>query len=235
VTTADYVGSELELFAGALNWKNYLRKQMSHYLDGNVLEVGAGIGSFSQLVAADAKRWVCLEPDPGMHAQLLDKIRAGRLPSHCEAVLGGTESIPAPASFDSVLYVDVLEHIEDDRGEMRRALALLRPGGFLVVLAPAHQSLYTPFDKSIGHFRRYSRATLKAVSPRGATLTRLAYLDSVGMLASLANRVLLKQSMPTAKQIAFWDRALVPVSKILDPILFHRVGKSVLGVWRRDA
>ena len=58
------------------------------------------------------------------------------------------------------------------------------------------------------------------------------YLDSIGLLASLANRLLLNQSMPTAAQIKTWDSVLVPCSRVLDPFLFGAVGKSVLGIWR---
>jgi SAM-dependent methyltransferase len=236
MTTAEYAGSELELFADAKNWKAYLQKEISPYLSGDVLEVGAGIGSFTRTAAGGkVRRWVCLEPDHGMHEHLLRLIRDRELPASCEAVLGGTESISTPAGFDTVIYIDVLEHIEDDAGEMRRAIGLVRPGGSLVVMSPAHQWLYTPFDKSIGHFRRYNRRTLAAASPPGASLTRLDYLDAAGLLASLGNRFLLRSAMPTQKQITFWDRLLVPVSRGLDGLLFHRVGKSVLGVWRRDS
>jgi 2-polyprenyl-3-methyl-5-hydroxy-6-metoxy-1,4-benzoquinol methylase len=235
VTTAEYAGSELDLFADARNWKAYLRKEIAPYLSGDVLEVGAGIGSFTRTAAGgNARRWVCLEPDPGMHDRLQRLIRDGGLPASCTAVLGGTESISTPASFDAVLYVDVLEHIDDDAAEMRRALGLLRPGGRLVVMSPAHQWLYTPFDKSIGHFRRYTRRTLAAVGPPGASLTRLRYLDSAGLLASLGNKLLLRSAMPTRRQIAFWDRVLVPMSRGIDVLVFHSIGKSVLGVWRRD-
>ena len=64
--------------------------------------------------------------------------------------------------FDTILYMDVFEHIEDDRAELERAAAQLAPDGHLIVLAPAHQWLFTPFDESIGHYRRYSRRTLEA-------------------------------------------------------------------------
>lgn len=235
MTTTAYVGSELELFADARNWKAYLRRQIAPHLGQDVLEVGAGIGSFARAAAGEStRRWVCLEPDPGMHAELARMIRDHELPACCEAMLGGVESVPDSASFDSVVYIDVLEHIEDDADELRRALRLLRAGGALVVMSPAHQSLYSGFDKSIGHFRRYSKTTLSKLTPPGASLVRLIYLDSAGLLASLANRVLLRQAMPTHAQVAFWDRVLVRISMALDPILLRRIGKSVLGVWRRD-
>ncbi len=103
------------------------------------------------------------------------------------------------------------------------------------MLSPAHPWLYTPFDASIGHYRRYTRQSLRAAGPAGLRLTRLAYLDSAGMLASLGNRLLLQSAMPTPAQIGFWDRFLVPVSYLTDRLTGHRVGKSILGVWTRPS
>jgi len=103
------------------------------------------------------------------------------------------------------------------------------------VLSPAHEFLFTPFDTAIGHFRRYSRASLRASAPDTLRTEKLVYLDAAGMLASAANRLLLQSSMPTERQILTWDRLLVPISRLVDPIFAGRIGKSVLGVWRKDA
>jgi hypothetical protein len=99
------------------------------------------------------------------------------------------------------------------------------------VLAPAHASLYTAFDRAIGHFRRYSTHALRAIAPAGLSERKLVYLDSCGALASLGNRFLLRSAMPTERQILTWDRLLVPCSRWLDPLLLHKAGKSVLAVW----
>ena len=109
----------------------------------------------------------------------------------------------------------------------------IKPGGYLVVLSPAHPFLYTPFDQAIGHYRRYTRDSLLALNPPGLEVAQMRYLDSAGMLASLGNRLVLKQSMPTRRQIAFWDKFLVRVSTVSDSLLGFRLGKSVLGVWRK--
>jgi hypothetical protein len=61
------------------------------------------------------------------------------------------------------------------------------------------------------------------------------YMDSVGMAASLANKVLLKKNMPTLNQIKTWDQFIVPVSRVIDPLLGWRLGKSVIGIWQRSA
>jgi hypothetical protein len=135
--------------------------------------------------------------------------------------------------FDTLLYMDVIEHIEDDRGELSRAAEWLRPGGHLIILVPAHQWLYTPFDRAIGHFRRYTRTTLRRAGPAGLDLVRLIYLDSIGLLASLGNRMILNRSLPNPNQIALWDKVMVPLSKIVDPLIAYSFGKSVLGVWRK--
>ena len=229
-----YVGDELDLFSAAVHWKAYFRRRIAPYLGQEVLEVGAGLGGTTRaLCRGDERRWVCLEPDPGLAARLAAEQAAGRLPGCCEVVVGTLDDQLEADQFDSVLYMDVLEHIEGDRAEMVQAARRVRPGGHVVALSPAHQWLYTPFDKSIGHCRRYSKATLKAITPDGLDLVWLGYLDSVGFFASLANKMLLQQSMPTPKQIAFWDRVLVRMSEWVDPVLGFGAGKSVLAIWRR--
>jgi hypothetical protein len=131
------------------------------------------------------------------------------------------------------VYIDVLEHIEKDAAELRLAAEFLAPEGHLIVLGPAHQWLFTPFDEAIGHFRRYSKKSLAAVAPPLCRCIKLAYLDSVGLLASCGNRVVLNRSMPTVRQINFWDKWMVPCSRVLDGLLGHTVGKSILGVWQK--
>jgi SAM-dependent methyltransferase len=232
-----YVGSELDLFAAATTWKGYFRRRVRPFLGREVLEVGAGHGGTTRVLVeaarADTVRWVGLEPDPALAGRLAKAIADGELPAYCEARVGTLEQVDD--TFDTLLYMDVLEHIEDDRAELARAASRLKPGGHVVVLSPAHPWLFTPFDRAIGHYRRYTRQTLRDAAPdeAGLELARLDYLDSVGMLASLGNRLVLGQSMPTPKQIAVWDRLMVPLSKLVDPLTGYRLGKSVLGVWRK--
>jgi hypothetical protein len=108
----------------------------------------------------------------------------------------------------------------------------LAPGGRLIVVAPAHRWLYSAFDAAIGHHRRYTRHSLARVVPPELERVTVRYLDSVGLLASAANRLLLRRSLPTQPQIAVWDRLMVPLSRRLDPLIAFALGKSVLGIWR---
>jgi SAM-dependent methyltransferase len=224
----EYPGSELGLFEKAVRWKRYWRTHIAPFIHGSVLEAGAGIGSNTQLLASLPYRsWTCLEPDAALAAQI-------ELPTGLHRKTVGTIA-DLPGCFDTIVYIDVLEHIEDDAAEMARAAARLNPGGHLIVLAPAHRFLYAPFDAAVGHFRRYCRASLRMAAPAGLREAKLVYLDAAGLIASAANRLLLRQPMPTERQILTWDRLMIPISRVIDPVLGHRLGKSVLGVWQREA
>ena len=236
--TFEYVGDELDVFAHAARWKDYFGSQLRPVIQGDVLEVGAGIGGTAQVLGSSSVRsWTALEPDPRMGEDLERRLRA------CSALFGfsarrshGTiRSLEASPRFDAILYIDVLEHIEDDRGELEQAARRLRPGGKLCVVSPALSWLFSEFDARIGHHRRYSRTTLVALTPPRTRLRWVRYLDSVGLGASLANRFLLRSSTPTRSQIIFWDRLMVPLSRPLDWLLRYRVGRSILAVWERSA
>jgi len=234
--TGAYVGSELDLFAKAIRWKKYFCSTFSRFLKGDVLEVGAGLGGTTEILCDGSQNsWLCLEPDQEMTESIRKKISAGELPACCRAQAGFRSELPESALFDAILYIDVLEHIENDKEEALGAVGHLKTGGHLIVLSPAHQFLYSPFDKAIGHYRRYSLEELRSAIPASLEPVSLRYLDSVGLFASLGNRMLLRQSMPTEDQILFWDRVLIPVSQIVDPILGYQFGKTVVGIWKKGA
>ncbi|HLJ78723.1 MAG TPA: class I SAM-dependent methyltransferase [Acidobacteriaceae bacterium] len=229
-----YVGSELDIFAEALNWKAYWSSHIECWIWGSVLEVGAGIGANTPFLTNSAVgRWVCLEPDQQLIDQLSENIGSSTNGVPHEVVCGTLDSLPYGESFDTILYIDVLEHIEDDAREVRLAAEHLRAGGHLIVLSPAHQWLFAPFDAEIGHFRRYNKASMRRLTPPELQLESLFYLDACGIAASAANQALLRQSMPTREQIRLWDRRIIPVSRLIDPVLAYSVGKSIVGVWRK--
>lgn len=230
----DYVGDELELFADARNWKAYLATAIGPELRGRVLEVGAGLGSTTQVLCSDRiTRWNCLEPDPRMHEKLTETLSRREWPCPVSAQLGTIEDVCATERFDTIIYIDVLEHIADDGLELSRAARYLASGGRMIVLSPAFQFLFSAFDAAIGHHRRYERSALTALSPPGLSLRYCRYLDSVGLMASLVNRVLLRKSLPTRNQIITWDRLMVPLSRSVDPMVGFHFGRSILGVWSK--
>lgn len=229
-----YIGNELELFQHAKNWKKYFGSYLKPYLKGHVLEVGAGMGGTTQhLCDGSQQKWVCLEPDSRLYFELEKKIEGKHLPSCCTAILGTTENISHQEKFDAILYIDVIEHIQNDKSELMRAGNMLSENGLLMVLVPAYQFLFNPFDKAIGHYRRYDKKMLSGAGPLGLEMIKLFYLDSLGLFASVINKYFLKQKYPTLQQVIFWDRFIVQTSRFIDPIVNYSAGKSLIGIWKK--
>jgi 2-polyprenyl-3-methyl-5-hydroxy-6-metoxy-1,4-benzoquinol methylase len=204
------------------------------YLGKQVLEVGAGIGASTGILLSmsAAEYWLCLEPDPENLSALREAKRKGDLPGICDFKQGTLLELDPGQRFDSILYVDVLEHIEQDEAEIRRAAGHLSPGGHLTILAPAYPFLFSEFDRAIGHHRRYTRAMFADSHEPSLHMTYARYLDSVGLLASLANRIMLRSPLPSKRQLAFWDRVLIPISRRVDKLIGYRFGRSILVVYQ---
>ena len=233
MSTTAYVGTELDVFAHARNWKRYLRDLAAPYLRGDVLEVGGGIGETCCAFRSGAQSsWTALEPDLGLAGRL--RTRVSPLQPPVRVVAGTLAAIQDGPRFDCIIYIDVLEHIEGDSEELRSAVARLKPRGTIIVMSPAHQALFTPFDAAIGHHRRYNRTQLQALTPPGVRLIHTRYLDCVGLTLTIGNRLLLRSASPSVAQVMFWDRFCIPAARRLDPLFAGHLGKSILAVWRRD-
>ena len=191
MTDYDYVGTELDLFADARRWKGYLRRVIAPFLGPDVLEVGAGIGATTAaLCDGTARRWACLEPDARLAARLREAITSGTLPGCCEATIGTVDAVPENRG---VRHRTLYRRARAYRGRPL-GVGACRPAaqarGRVVVLSPAHPFLYSPFDRAIGHFRRYTRRMLRDLRPAGLEFVAAWYLDSAGLLASLGNRLI---------------------------------------------
>lgn len=227
----EYVGQELDLVKDVNNFRNYWGKAIEPYLGKDVLEVGAGLGSnMKVLINKKAiERYVCIEPDKKLSAQIKNPQPSKSLEVHTCLL----KDLDPKEKFDSILYIDVIEHIEDAESEVALATQYLKPGGHLIILVPAYNFLFNEFDKAIGHFRRYNKSMLRNSIPKEMKQEKLFYLDSVGFFASLVNKLFLHQSYPTKKQIQFWDGVMVQFSKVSDLLLFKSMGKSLIGIWKK--
>jgi len=122
-----YTGQELELFALATNWKRYVKAQIGKYLIGDVLEIGAGIGGATlALHDGTAHRWICLEPDAAQAERLRATVIKNRRGCKPGVIAGSLRTLADRPSFDCVLYLDVLEHIQDDRLQIEEAARRVR-------------------------------------------------------------------------------------------------------------
>lgn len=228
-----YIGNELDLFSHAVHWKNYWAKIIKPYLGARILDVGAGIGATAQVLSQlKCEHYLALEPDADFVNRMQRANVDGFFNSSFECLAGRTENLGMDDYFDTILYIDVLEHIENDKNELAQVAKHLLPGGYIVILSPAHQWLYTPFDKAVGHIKRYDKKSILLAKPENLIVERICYLDSVGLLASLGNRLIIRSSTPNKTQITIWDNWFVPCSTVVDMITRYKLGKSILGVFR---
>lgn len=205
-------------------------------LGTNVLEVGAGWGRLTSLVHRkdSPAEYVAIEPSPVLFAKM--KSRLSGLPGldlkSCEV---GDLKAEFSGHFDSVFSVHVMEHVEDDRRFVEDSLALLKPGGKLIVLVPALQFLYSDLDKNIGHFRRYDKAMIRTLfSGLDVRMDKLFYSNFLGVLASLyflKFKKLEYQSEGKKQEFTFlvkiYDRYVIPIIAAMERLLPIPVGLNL--------
>lgn len=223
----DVLDPVLHAIAGARHYNNWLFSRAEPYLGRSVLDVGAGIGTFTERAADAGAEVTALEPEFGalLREQLRDRPEVTVLDEPLEAHEGAGE-------FDSILCFNVLEHVPDDEQALRRLLNELRPGGRLLLLVPAHQFLYGGFDHAAGHVRRYDRAPLRArLTQAGFELDELRHVNPVGALGWLVRIRLRRGGEWPAASFRTFDR-LVPVLRHLDRLRLP-FGLSLWAVARR--
>ena len=237
MTNFSYTGNELDVFKFAKNWKSYYLTFLKKYLKvTNVIEVGAGIGEMTSVLYpyANNAKWVCLEPDKKNIKYAETNLNENFKNNNLNFAHSTFEDFKTTKQdCDLVLFIDSLEHIEDDQQMFDKALSITKTGGHVAIIVPAHNFLFNEFDAKIGHFRRYNKKMLTKLVHNQGTIVVSKYIDSVGFFLSLANKYLLKESDPKLSQIIFWDRVVVPLSKIVDKILFHSFGKNIVFIVRK--
>ena len=228
----EYTGSELNNFAKALNWKRYYFELCFKYFNKkyDVLEIGAGIGSMSKLFIdnVEFKNWTCIEPDKENFIKLKENFVDLRSYKNINCYnYTVNDFLKTKNHYDLIFMADVLEHLENDKEILDKLFNKLRFGGKIIIFVPACQFLFSDFDKKIGHFRRYSFDTLFNILPNSSVILDSKYIDSVGFFASLMNKLIMKESSPSLKQILFWDRIIVPLSKVFDKLFSFKFGKNI--------
>jgi SAM-dependent methyltransferase len=218
---------------------------LAPHLGPRTLEIGAGDGRVTSLVAASERvtRYVVAEPS-GHFARLLHK-RYGDNP-RVELLQSDTKRmLPAHASsFDCVFSIHVMEHIEDDRGFVRECLELTRDGGHVVIQVPAGQFLYSNLDRQIGHFRRYDKRRIRGlVSGLDCELKSLRYSNLLGVLVSLVFIKVLKLGYAANEGEArrffslyrLYSRTVIPVVTALERAVPVPFGLNLTAVLEKKA
>ncbi|WP_419948683.1 class I SAM-dependent methyltransferase [Candidatus Palauibacter sp.] len=230
----DYDGRDLEAMSEAARYHRDILRLFSPYLGERILEVGAGIGNISRLLLErEPARLHALEPSPRMFSLLSRRLRGVPNASAHHAFLSDVIDNRDVAGVDSVLSVNVLEHVEDDARELEMMRHVLRSGGHLCLWVPALPGLYSRFDRSLGHFRRYRKKDVaEKLEAAGFQVVRVAYRDLVGMVAWFVACRLMGQALTPGK-VRLYDRLVMPVTERFRHRIDPPVGKNVVAVARK--
>ena len=228
---SQYAGTELDILAGAVNYHRWILAGFRPYLGKTVAEVGAGIGSVSKLLLeTPLERLIAFEPSANLYPVLARELEGENRAAAINDVFRPSST---PDGVDSIVYINVLEHIENDRGELESATQALRPGGHLLVFVPALAWLYSEFDKHVGHVRRYTKRGLTELARDvGFEVVRARYFDVAGIAPWYVGFVLLK-GKPRAGSVTLYDKLVVPPMRLAEAILPPPLGKNVLLVARK--
>jgi 2-polyprenyl-3-methyl-5-hydroxy-6-metoxy-1,4-benzoquinol methylase len=231
--TGDQFGAadDLERLGSANHFFDWVLEEFHPFLGGDMLEVGAGAGTITRKLADryPSCRLVALEPAKNMveplvaYAALSDRVTV-----HQETIVDYVRR--GKRNFDAVLYLNVLEHIEDDARELCLAAEVLRPGGALLVFGPALESLYSDLDYKAGHYRRYGLPQLCGLTEAaGLAVKKASYFDILGVVPYYVVYKLLRQTRISGSTMWGYDRVVVPVSRVLQRLLGEPpLGKNVL-------
>ena len=214
---------------------------LNRQLGQSVLEVGAGEGCITQELANAAQQVVAIEPNQKLFTELRQK--TSRLSNVTTLQMTLEEYVRQCGSstenrqgFDSVVYINVLEHIEQDATELRLATEVLSPTGQVLLVVPAHRWLFSKVDRLSGHFRRYSRSGLAALLRQvGLRPVSIRYFDSVGLLPYLIIYKWLRSTAVSGTNAFLYSRIILPVSRVLYQLSHGRlVGKNLIAVAEVD-
>jgi len=202
------------------------------YVGSRVLEIGAGIGNLTMHLVPRTVYWATdLNPE---YLGTLERLRNNRpylRLAHVDAT--DASSFPSGQSFDTVIFLNVLEHLTDDAGALRNVYAALENGGAAVVLVPSGPELYGTLDEVLGHCRRYTEAQLIAVGQAaGFKLDRVLKFNRTGVIAWWLNGKVLRRTTFGLAQIRLLN-LLTPLFRVLDPWL-PLPPLSLIAIFRKE-
>jgi SAM-dependent methyltransferase len=200
--------------------------RLRRWIGRRVLEIGSGIGNLSAFLL-DRDRLVLTDTREEYLAQLRERFADRRNVRVARLYLPNDHQDVADERFDTIICLNVLEHVEDDAGSLAAMRDLLAPGGRLVLLVPALPALYGAMDRALGHYRRYTRAGLvNLFRDSGFDVPHVEYFNLAGVPGWwFAGRVLGRDTIPRGS-LRLYDR-LVPLFR-LEWLLPWRVGQSLI-------
>jgi SAM-dependent methyltransferase len=225
----------LKVIADAGNFNEWMYEVIASHCSGDILEIGSGIGNISEQFLKNGHS-ITLSDIRANYREMLQQ-RFGEMAGF-KAVIGldlvhpdfSSEYKELTGRFDTVFALNVVEHIEDDSVAISNASTLLKPGGKLIILVPAFNSLYNVLDKNLMHFRRYNKESLTGLFKKnGLKVNSNFYFNAAGIPGWYISGKLQKHETIPGGQMRLFN-SLVPLFRLLDQIMFRKIGLSVVCV-----
>lgn len=228
-----YEGKDIEAMHSAPNYYRWILREFSRYLKGSVLEVGAGSGTFSALLMErPITELTAVEPSQEMYPLLEEQFR-GNSRVACRQAFFPEISAQYRERFDAAVYINVLEHVQDDAAELRHVHESLKDDGTVCIFVPALSWLYSESDRLVGHYRRYHKRPLKKLlEDAGFEVVSLRYFDVAGVLPWLLFMKLMKRQV-TGDSAALYDSIVVPIMSRVESLISPPLGKNLVAVARK--
>jgi hypothetical protein len=219
----------LDIFDNAKVWIKYVHFLNKKYYRNDFLEVGAGIGSFTDNYEKNIKNIFLTEIDENNLNILKSKYKNNLNIKIIEKEVADIEE-----KFNTIAHFNVLEHIKEDKEEIYNCLNKINQNGYLVILVPAHNKLYSNLDKDVGHYRRYEKSFFEKLDLKGNLIVELKYIDCLGYLLYYLNKIFFKdETYPSNFKIFVWDKLFTPITMIIDFLTFYKLGKNILCVIKK--
>ena len=230
-----YAADDLETMRGATRYSTHLFELFRPYIGRRVLEIGCGIGTMSEKLAAVADVVLGIEPNRSCAVQVLEHMRAEPRFSLRECLLEDCDPVElASHHFDTVFCVNVLEHIEDDIAALSTFKRVIQPDGHVLVWVPAVPAAYGPLDAELGHHRRYTKRSLaQAFTRADLEIVSLRYTNPIGLVGWMYNAHAGKSTRHSPMQIKLFETLVAPWALPLDRLIPPPVGLSLVAVGRR--
>lgn len=242
VSGMDWGSKDLSL-SGYSNYRKYQLSLIKNYIGKNILEVGSGDRGFTNLLVntiSNIERVISIEP-----SETLFKIYENNylfpdfVDFQCTDLFD--LNVKETGSFDTIIFVHVLEHIENDREALNKSYELLKKDGYVLIEVPALQFLYSPNDEVLGHYRRYNKKVMKSIIDRNKfKIEAMWYQDIFGVMGSLyffkIKKIKLKSETGIGlvkNQGKIYDRYLVPIQSIFEKFIRLPLGLSLTAALRK--
>lgn len=219
----------IDTLEGLDNYRNWILDEFRPHLAGHTVEIGAGSGSFSKKLIEHVPTLDLVEPSHELFQLLCSRL--GHKSGVQLHMLGAEKWLldAESASSDTVIMVNVLEHIEDDVGTLKQIHRTLRPGGALLLFVPALRFLFSRLDLEHGHFRRYEKHELETkVQQVGFDVAGAKYVDALGIIPWLVFNKWLGRTDFNEGMVRLYDSIGIPITRFLERLLPFPAGKNVL-------